>query len=278
MPINIYTKSLILSFITEIMVFIFRSLLVLVLGVMPLFLQAQKKKAHSKPITKAAPVEEAITIVSFEILENGDTINRLDSKNKRHGKWLAEYPAHHEEPAYIEIGNYVKGAKQGLWKTYYPNGLLIAEVNFKNDLKDGEARYYEEGSLICIGNYLALNAKNAFDTVYVEQVDKDELRPVIVKTDVGSIRHGSWTYYEPPSKEIKHVIEYQADEIVFDTSYTKVMTKTDSLVYLQKMKSFPHVNKSSNANEWIDTKNRKKIKYTDFPDNATYIKPNERKK
>ncbi|MBK7762735.1 MAG: hypothetical protein IPI46_05095 [Bacteroidetes bacterium] len=259
------------------MVFIFRSFFVFCIGLLPLFINTQKKKTVPKPSTKSIPVIEVVSLVSFEILENGDTINRLDSKNNRHGKWMAEYPAHHEEPAYIEIGNYVQGAKQGLWQSYYTNGILISEVNYKNNLKDGEARYYDESGLLCIGHYLALNAKYEFDTVYVEQVDKDELKPMVVKTDVGSIRHGSWTYYEPPSREIKRVIEFQGDDVVFDTTYTQ-MTKTDSLFYLQKIKSFPHVNKRVDTNEWIDTKNRKKIKYTDFPDNATHIKPNERKK
>ena len=46
----------------------------------------------------------------------------------------------------------------------------------------------------------------------------------------------------------------------------------------QKMKILPHANTKATAGDWIDTKNRKRIKYTDLPDNMTEVKPNVRKK
>lgn len=247
---------------------------------LPVFAWAQKKstvsKSPAKPIV-AAPVPEAPKWTSYEILDNGDTINRLDAKGIRQGRWLLEHPAHYEEPAFMEVGSYEQGLKTGLWRTHQNNGVLVSEENFKKGLKDGEARYFEEGQLLCVGHYLALNAQQLYDTVLVEQANTEVLKPVVVKTDVGSVRHGIWTYYEPPSKEIKRLVEYQADDIVFDTTYTR-LTHQDTLFMQQKMKTLPHANTKATAGDWIDTKNRKRIKYTDLPDNMTEVKPNVRKK
>ena len=52
-------------------------------------------------------------------------------------------------------GSYEKGARKGLFKTYNENGVLISEENiipykgiFKEDVKDGVAKYYNEKGII----------------------------------------------------------------------------------------------------------------------------------
>ncbi|GBL36221.1 hypothetical protein EMGBS15_18160 [Filimonas sp.] len=219
---------------------------------------------------------EVVKIVSYEVLENGDTINKVDSHDMQQGKWLIEHPAHYEETGTMEVGNFENGIRSGTWKTYTMQGLLESEENFKKGLKDGEARYYVEGGLYCIGNYLALNAKQLYDTVMVEDAVTNEFRPIKIKTDVGSIRHGMWTFYEPRTKQIKRVVEYQADDVVSDSSYN-TLTKTDSLFILAKMKSFPHVTKKPDENVWMGKGHQERVKYTDIPDDRP-VKPNVRKK
>ena len=234
---------------------------------------AQKPKGNTRPNTK----KEVVSIISFEVLENGDTINKLDSKNVRHGRWLIEQEARYEEPGTMEVGNYDAGLKIGKWQKYTNKGILLSEEFYKRGLKDGEARYYEDNYLICVGNYLALNAKKFYDTVMVEDAITNELKPVRIKTDVGSIKHGTWTFYEPQTKKINRVIEYQADEIIYDKSYN-TLSNADSVALLKKMKSFPHVTNKPDENVWMQKGNGKRIKYTDIPDNVQYVKPNERRK
>ena len=241
----------------------------------PVFLFSQHARKKSEAPKKSVP--EVPTLLSYELLPDGDTLNKLYSGNLKQGLWLEEHPAHFEEPAYYESGLYEQNKKSGKWLTFYPGGQLVSEENFRNGLRHGEARYYDEGRLICVGHYLALNAKYEYDTLQVERANDMGYKTVVVKTDVGSIRHGNWLYYDAYTRNIKRMMEYQADEVISDTTYN-TPTHSDSLYMLQHVKQFPHVNPTATRTDWIDTKNRKKIKYTDFPDNATEIKPNIRKK
>ncbi len=251
---------------------IYCKLIALALVIIPCSLSAQKKK----PAPKQAPVADVIKIISYEVLENGDTINKLDSRHIQQGKWLLDHPAHFEEPGTMEVGDFDNGTRNGIWKTYSMQGSLESEENYKTGLKDGESRYYVEGSLYCIGHYMALNAKQMYDTVMVEDAVTNGFRPVKIKTDVGSIRHGLWTFYEPRTKQIKRLVEYQADDVFSDKSF-ETLTKTDSLYILAKMKSFPHVTKKPDENVWMGSGGQVRIKYTDIPDDRP-VKPNVRKR
>lgn len=240
----------------------------------PSSLIAQKKKTVTKvAVTKAEPVK----IVSYELLENGDTINRLDSKHIQHGRWVVDHEAEYDEPATMEVGTFDNGVRTGAWKTYTATGELVLEENYKKGLKNGEARYYENGFLICVGNYLALNSTHEYDTILVENPATNEFKEVRVKTETGSVKHGLWTFYEVPTKRIRRVIEYQADEVVYDKNYN-LMSKSDSTYILSRTSSFPHVTKKPDENIWTNKSGQKRIKYTDLPDNANYIKPNVKKK
>lgn len=247
-------------------------LFILLISLFSSIASAQKKKTSPKPITKV----ESVKIVSFEVLENGDTINKLDQNNIQHGRWVIDHEARYDEPGSMEVGNFENGVRVGNWRTYTLKGQIETNENYKKGLKDGEARYYEEGQLICVGHYLALNAKQAYDTVMVEDAVTSELKAIKIKTDVGSIRHGVWTFYDPRTKKINRVVEYQADEVVYDKTYTN-LTKADSTYFLTRAKSFPHISKKSDDNIWFGNRKNTSIKYTDIPDNKP-VKPNVRRK
>jgi len=43
-----------------------------------------------------------------------------------------------------------QGLKQGVWKTYYPNGRIKSEINYKDDLLNGPYKEYDEnGNVSC---------------------------------------------------------------------------------------------------------------------------------
>lgn len=249
----------------------FRNFIVVCLCILPFTLAAQKKKVTPSP----AP--EMVRVVSYELLENGDTINRMDSKNQRQGPWLITTEARYGEDGFHEYGNYVNNVKQGKWGKYDLHGHVLSEENFTDGKRDGEARYYENGYLFCVGNYLALKAKYAYDTLLVEDVVDERMKTVILKADLGSVRHGFWTYYQAPTMKVIRVEEYQADELIYQKEYPEAK---DSVRIEARMKSWPHVTNKPMPQVWTldKDKNKRPVRYTDFPENTQYVTPNVRKK
>jgi antitoxin component YwqK of YwqJK toxin-antitoxin module len=81
---------------------------------------------------------------SFEVFE-GDTINIVNSEDQKTGKWVFFYP---ESELIHQLGEYINGQKEGLWKCYYPSGVLKSEITYSGDEKKGYAAvYYENGKL-----------------------------------------------------------------------------------------------------------------------------------
>ncbi len=233
---------------------------------------AQKKKIYS-PTPLA---NQVVKIISYEVLENGDTINKLDQNKHKHGKWLIFNEGKYGEPSLYEYGSFNNNVKTGKWNVYDNDGRVVSEENFKSGIKDGEARYYEKGKIYCIGNYLALRSKYEYDTVMVENPTTNILRPVVIKADVGSVRHGLWTYYEPSTSNIEKVIEYQVDEVIYERDYTKT-NAVDSNYKEFKNNTMPHISHKPPTSVWMLEKGKKPVKYTDIPENAEYVKPNVRK-
>lgn len=208
-----------------------------------------------------SPKVANVTIVSYEVLDNGDTINKLDSKNQKQGNWIHQVESRYGEEGYFEYGAYVNNVKQGPWSSYDTKGTILSQENYKNGNKDGEARYYENGRLYCVANYLALRSQYAFDTIMVEQAVTNELKPVIIRTQQGSVRHGFWTYYHTYSGKIAKLVEYQVDDIIYEKDYDAVV---DSTYIKQRGKNLPHVSATVPDGVWILDKSKKPNVYTDL--------------
>jgi hypothetical protein len=238
---------------------------------------AQKKKPviKPKPITNPNVVNNDYKIVSYELSEYGDTINRMDDKKRKQGKWLQTFEARYGESGYMEYGNYVNDMRVGQWQTYELNGDLLSDEFYKSGHKDGEARYFEMGNLLCVGNYLALKSKQVLDTIMVEDPVTNQEKSIIIKTEVGSVRHGIWQYYKPGTMKLQQVIEYQADEIIYTKDYTN---EVDSTYMNERKKTLPHVSKKPTVNAWMQDKNKKGFQYTDLPTDLDKIKPNVKQK
>ncbi|MBK7690941.1 MAG: hypothetical protein IPJ31_07430 [Bacteroidetes bacterium] len=242
----------------------------LVFCILLLFVGAHPAYTQKK---KAVAVAEPFKIISFELLENGDTINKLDTKNRKWGRWLLINKGGYGEEDYMEFGSFDDDVRTGVWKTYTMNGTIISQEFFKQGNRSGEARYYDDGYLFCVGNYLALRSKYEYDTIMVEDPNTGLEKPVILKSDVGSVRHGFWTYYNTPTTDVKKVLEYQIDEVIYEKEYSSAV---DSAYIKDRMKSFPKGD--VNVNGMILDKNKRPSKFTDIPDNTEFVKPNVRRK
>ncbi|MBO5997160.1 MAG: toxin-antitoxin system YwqK family antitoxin [Alphaproteobacteria bacterium] len=52
--------------------------------------------------------------------------------------------AYFNDGSLMNEGEMVDGKKEGIWKTYHPNGKLYAEINFQNDKPDGTVKWLDE--------------------------------------------------------------------------------------------------------------------------------------
>jgi antitoxin component YwqK of YwqJK toxin-antitoxin module len=85
-------------------------------------------------------------------------VNRTDGDGLRQGYWIVKgYMT--EEPGYtanatVEEGHYINGAKEGLWKRYYPSGSLRNEITYRNGTPYGPySVYYPNGQVEEQGNW-----------------------------------------------------------------------------------------------------------------------------
>lgn len=69
---------------------------------------------------------------------------------KREGLWKF----YNEEGVLVADENYVNGIAEGLWKTYYQNGALLEEITYKNGEKEGPwKQYFFDGPLKLSARY-----------------------------------------------------------------------------------------------------------------------------
>ncbi len=166
-------------------------------------------------------------------------VNRLDSLGQRHGLWWINVPERMGEDATYESGAYEHGKRLGVWVVMNVGGDIISQETYRNDVLDGEVKYYELGKLYCIGHYRGLNPKQAFDTIVVVDPESQLEAYRIVPTDRSTMRHGTWKYFNPVNGALLKQEEYQVDELISKQEYI-VSQKTDSLYGKWRNKHLPH--------------------------------------
>jgi hypothetical protein len=165
-------------------------------------------------------------------------INLKDERGKPNGLWYTFIPADKGEPAQSIMGNYDHGQKNGIWYISDGQGNMIAIESYKHDVRDGEVKYFEQGQLTCVGHYRGLNPKVAFDTVLIVDPISGDEKLVSVPTERGSIKHGSWRFYDPISGRLIKEEEYQVDALIFKKEFS--ISPADSSYYLMRNRLLPH--------------------------------------
>jgi antitoxin component YwqK of YwqJK toxin-antitoxin module len=135
----------------------------------------------------------------YTISVKGDTLNAVDMKGLKQGKWVHRYDEVRGEPGFEEEGEYKDGRKEGVWRKYTLMGDLIAVEGYRWGYKDGLSQYFNGlGELLREENWKALNPDKQYDTIDVEDVDRpNQFKTVVVKNEGAGIRHGVWKYYDP---------------------------------------------------------------------------------
>ena len=147
---------------------------------------------------------------SFIIGVKGDTLNKVDMKNMKQGKWVERKDEIRGEPGDEEEGEYKNNRREGTWRIYSLQGDLTALEFYKWGNKDGVCQYFNaSGSLVREESWRALNPDKLYDTLEIEDIDHlNEYKTVIVKNEGVAIRHGQWKFYDPSTGMIDKIQTY----------------------------------------------------------------------
>src|SRR6478735_3544920 len=130
----------------------------------------------------------------------GDTLNCVDKKGLKQGRWVIHVDDVRGERGYEEEGVFLNSKKEGPWRRYSLEGDIIAMENYRWGNKDGKNVYFSPmGDPLREESWKAVNPDNPYDTVPVFDVN-DPTKVVgteVVKLEGFSLKHGTWKYYDP---------------------------------------------------------------------------------
>ena len=143
----------------------------------------------------------------YRLSPNGDTINIVDAKGLKQGKWSISVGELRGEPGYEEEGLFKDDKKTGVWRKYNANGDLIAMENYRFGGKDGLQQYFSFlGNIERQEEWRGYNPDAPYDTIPVYGTGSNEILEFkIVKAEQYSVPHGEWKYYNPQG----HVINIE---------------------------------------------------------------------
>ena len=147
---------------------------------------------------------------SFIIGVKGDSLNKVDRKNMKQGKWVIRTDEIRGEPGDEEEGEYKNNRKEGTWRIYSLQGDLTGLEFYRWGNKDGNCQYFNaSGALVREESWRALNPDKLYDTLEIEDIDHlNEYKTVIVKNEGVAIRHGQWKFYDPSTGMINKIQTY----------------------------------------------------------------------
>jgi hypothetical protein len=170
---------------------------------------------------------------SYIIGVKGDTLNRVDKKGMKQGKWVVHIDEVRGEPGYEEEGVYKNNRKEETWRIYSLQGDLTGLEYYRWGNKDGVCQYFNaSGSLVREESWRALNPDKLYDTLVIEDIDHlNEYKTVVVKNEGVAIRHGQWKFYDPSTGMINKIQTYTMGKLETPKSdpaddSTKIASKT----------------------------------------------------
>jgi hypothetical protein len=128
----------------------------------------------------------------------GDTLNCVDIKGKKQGRWVVKVESLRGERGYEEEGEYINNKKEGTWRRFSLQGDLTAIEGYRWGNKNGQSTYINQmGDPIREESWRAVNPDNPYDTVNVMDPNNPGIviRREVVKMEGFSLKHGTWKYY-----------------------------------------------------------------------------------
>jgi hypothetical protein len=151
----------------------------------------------------------------FVIGVKGDTLNCVDVKGLKQGRWVVRVETVRGERGYEEEGEFSNNMKVGTWRRFSLEGDLIAVENFRWGHKDGRNVYLNNmGEPLREESWRAIDPKNPYDTVNVYDVN-DPSKVVgkkVVKVESASVKHGTWKFYNPFTGAIEETQQWYMDK------------------------------------------------------------------
>ena len=141
----------------------------------------------------------------FTLSSKGDTLNAIDKKDLKQGKWVNTVGEIRGEPGYDEEGIYKNDKKTGPWKRYSSSGDILAIENYRFGGKDGVQQYFSFlGNLEKEEEWRGFNPDAPYDTIAVYGEGNNEIIDYkIVKAEQYSVKHGEWRYFDPGGRVLK---------------------------------------------------------------------------
>jgi len=135
---------------------------------------------------------------TFFLSDKGDTLNCIDYKNLKQGKWIVKEPSLRGNPGYEEEGEFVNNLKEGIWRRFSEQGDVQSVESYRWGLLDGKCQYYSLQGLEREETWKAIDPSKQYDTLEVPDLyNLEKTHEVIVKNEGQSFRHGRWTWYDP---------------------------------------------------------------------------------
>jgi len=168
---------------------------------------------------------------SYSISPKGDTLNAIDNKGLKQGKWVITVGELRGEPGYDEEGVYKDDKKTGVWRRYSSTGDILAVENYLFGGKDGVQQYFSFlGDLERQEEWRGYNPDAPYDTIPIYGTGSNEIISYKrVKAEQYSVPHGEWKYYD--GGRLAKLEHYDRGQLMKgnadDKKATAVVTKTE---------------------------------------------------
>jgi hypothetical protein len=153
---------------------------------------------------------------SFIISPNGDTLNKVDKKGWKQGRWVIRTEPLRGEDGFEDEGVFKDDKKEGVWRHYTLKGDPIGFETYLHGSKDGKQQYYTAfGELLREESWKGFNPDAPYDTIPVYGTGSGEILSYkIVKAEPYSVKHGTWKFYESFTGRLYKTEEWDRNNLV----------------------------------------------------------------
>ncbi|NCI46922.1 toxin-antitoxin system YwqK family antitoxin [Sediminibacterium soli] len=203
---------------------------------------------------------------TYRLGEKRDTLDCVDTKGMKQGRWIVRVPPLRGEPGYEEEGIFINNRKEGVWKRFNTMGDPLAVETYKWGNRNGKCLYFTIAGIEREENWRAVNPDKVFDTIdVVDPKDPNKYEKVIVKNEGRSLKHGVWRYFNPNTGALMQTEKYILDQLQTDEapSVTQGMTKVGTDTARTKAAAVPEKPKPREVLEFEKKNAGKKTRVRD---------------